>query len=61
MEFLPIIRDLCEQEILKKVPVTPGGKRFAYELTDKTRELKSVLLLLVKWGVKHIPGTAMTR
>ena len=31
--------------------------RYAYALTDKGRDLGGVLLALVRWGKKHIPGT----
>lgn len=32
-------------------------KRYAYTLTPKGEELGEVLLALVKWGKRHIPGT----
>jgi DNA-binding HxlR family transcriptional regulator len=32
--------------------------RHSYQLTEKGTELGDVLLALVKWGKKHIPGTA---
>ncbi|HMI53694.1 MAG TPA: helix-turn-helix domain-containing protein [Candidatus Saccharimonadales bacterium] len=31
--------------------------RYAYELTEKGKALGDVLLALVRWGKKHIPGT----
>jgi DNA-binding HxlR family transcriptional regulator len=31
--------------------------RYAYELTPKGAELGEVLLALVRWGKRHIPGT----
>jgi DNA-binding HxlR family transcriptional regulator len=31
--------------------------RYAYSLTPKGRDLGEVLLALVRWGRKHIPGT----
>ena len=31
--------------------------RYAYELTKKGKALRDVLLALVRWGKKHIPGT----
>ena|ERR1700722_11998951 len=31
--------------------------RYAYRLTEKGKELGDVLLALVRWGQKHIPGT----
>lgn len=36
--------------------------RYAYELSDKGRELGAILKAFVQWGKKHIPGTrVMTR
>jgi len=52
---------LHSQDIIKKVPISEGAKRHAYELSDKGKDLKTVLLPLAKWGMKHIPGTAMKR
>jgi DNA-binding HxlR family transcriptional regulator len=31
--------------------------RYAYSLTPKGRDLGDVVLALVRWGRKHIPGT----
>ena len=31
--------------------------RYAYSLTPKGRDLGDVVLALVRWGKKHIPGT----
>jgi DNA-binding HxlR family transcriptional regulator len=31
--------------------------RFTYALTDKGKELGGVVLALVRWGTKNIPGT----
>jgi DNA-binding HxlR family transcriptional regulator len=31
--------------------------RYEYTLSDKGKELGDVLLALVRWGKKHIPGT----
>lgn len=31
--------------------------RYAYQLTEKGAELGEVLLVLVRWGKRHIPGT----
>ena len=32
--------------------------RYAYKLTPKGAELGNVLLAIVKWGKRHIPGTS---
>ena len=31
--------------------------RYAYSLTDKGAALGEVLLAIVRWGKKHMPGT----
>lgn len=31
--------------------------RYAYELTEKGKALREVLVAYVRWGKKHIPGT----
>lgn len=31
--------------------------RYSYQLTEKGKELGGVLLALVEWGKRHIPGT----
>jgi len=31
--------------------------RYAYRLTEKGRDLQPVLLAMIDWGNKHIPGT----
>ncbi len=35
--------------------------RYAYALTDKGEALGEVLLAIVRWGSKHIPGTQVMR
>ena len=35
--------------------------RYAYSLTPKGRDLGDVVLALVRWGRKHIPGTRTLR
>jgi DNA-binding HxlR family transcriptional regulator len=35
--------------------------RYAYKLTDKGEALGEVLLAIVRWGSKHLPGTQVMR
>ena len=35
--------------------------RYAYTLSDKGKELGELLLAIVRWGTKHIPGTVVLR
>jgi len=44
--------DIIERSVYQERPV-----RYAYMLSAKGKELGEVLLALVRWGKKHIPGT----
>lgn len=35
--------------------------RYAYELTDKGKDLGEIVLAFVKWGRKHIPGAVVMK
>lgn len=39
----------------------PGGKRFAYEVTEKGRDLRPVLLAMKEWGLRWEEGTRAER
>lgn len=43
--------------IIRQVPAADGGKRMAYELTDKGLALRPVLKSLRDWGLDWEPGT----
>jgi DNA-binding HxlR family transcriptional regulator len=43
--------------IVTSTPYQERPVRYAYALTPKGRALGEVLLALVRWGKKHIPGT----
>lgn len=47
---------LVNQGVVNKVPV-PGGKRYAYKLTEKGRALGPVLIALKDWGLVWEDGT----
>ena len=44
------LNHLCEQAILRKVPVDESGRFFKYELTPKGEALYPVLVALMQWG-----------
>lgn len=44
-------------DIIRQVPASDGGKRMAYELTDKGLALRPVLKSLRDWGLTWEPGT----
>ena len=43
--------------IIRQVPAADGGKRMAYELTEKGLALRPVLKTLRDWGLAWEPGT----
>ena len=43
--------------IIESAPYQERPVRYAYTLTPKGRDLGDVVLALVRWGRKHIPGT----
>jgi len=47
---------LSEGGLISRVPLE-GGKRFAYELTEKGKALKPVLLAMKEWGLRWEEGT----
>lgn len=49
---------LLEGGVIAQVPVE-GGKRLAYELTEKGRALKPVLAAMKEWGLRWEEGTQM--
>ena len=48
---------LLEAGIVQQIPVADGSKRMAYELSEKGRALRPVLLSMRNWGLKWEPGT----
>jgi DNA-binding HxlR family transcriptional regulator len=48
---------LEEAGIIASSPYQERPIRYAYTLTDKGAALGDVLLALVRWGKRHIPGT----
>lgn len=48
---------LLEAGIVRQTPVSEGSKRLAYELTEKGRGLRGVLVSMRNWGLKWEPGT----
>ena len=48
---------LVNHGIAEKIPAADGTKRQAYQLTDKGKALKPVLLSMTKWGLKWEEGT----
>jgi DNA-binding HxlR family transcriptional regulator len=51
------LRRLEEAGIIEKSAYQERPVRFAYTLTPKGRDMGEILVALVRWGRKHIPGT----
>ena len=51
------LKRLEEARLIAKFAYQEHPVRYAYELTEKGKALSGVLLALVRWGKKHIPGT----
>jgi DNA-binding HxlR family transcriptional regulator len=55
------LKRLEEAGLIGKSAYQEHPVRYAYQLTEKGRELRDVLLALVRWGMKHIPGTRVLK
>jgi len=51
------LKRLEEARLIAKSAYQDRPVRYAYRLTKKGEALNDVLLALVRWGKKHIPGT----
>jgi DNA-binding HxlR family transcriptional regulator len=51
------LKRLEEARLITKSAYQEHPVRYAYGLTEKGKALSDVLLALVRWGKKHIPGT----
>ena len=51
------LRRLEEAGVIESRPYQERPVRYAYELSAKGRDLGEVVLALVRWGKRHIPGT----
>jgi DNA-binding HxlR family transcriptional regulator len=51
------LKRLEQAGIISRAAYQERPVRHAYALTDKGRDLGEVLLALVRWGKRHIPGT----
>jgi len=51
------LKKLEQRGLIAKSAYQQHPVRYAYSLTPKGKDLGEVLLALVRWGMKHIPGT----
>jgi DNA-binding HxlR family transcriptional regulator len=55
------LKKLEQRGLITKTAYQQHPVRHAYSLTEKGKDLGEVLLALVRWGMKHIPGTEALR
>lgn len=53
------LKRLEQAGIVSSTPYQERPVRYAYSLTPKGKELGDVLHAFVRWGKRHIPGTAV--
>ena len=46
------LKTLTEAGVIERVPLQEGGKRCAYKLTDKGRDLMPTMVAMMQWGEK---------
>lgn len=51
------LKRMAAAGLIEKSPYQQNPVRYAYTLTPKGADLKPVLLALIEWGNRHIPGT----
>jgi DNA-binding HxlR family transcriptional regulator len=51
------LRRLEGAGVIERSPYQERPVRYAYQLTEKGAALGDILLALVRWGKRHIPGT----
>jgi len=51
------LKKLEDAGLISKSPYQEHPVRYAYGLTEKGKALSDVLLAIVRWGKKYIPGT----
>ena len=51
------LKRLEKAGIITKAPYQQRPVRYSYTLTKRGRDLGDILLALVRWGKRHLPGT----
>ena len=51
------LKRLEENGLIEKSPYQQHPVRYEYHLTDKGQDLERLVQEMVRWGLKHIPGT----
>ncbi|MEP5763994.1 MAG: helix-turn-helix domain-containing protein [Halieaceae bacterium] len=52
------LKTLTDAGVIERVPLQEGGKRCAYQLTEKGRDLMPIMIAMLQWGDKwqQLPG-----
>ena len=53
------LKKLVEMELATKSPYGSHSRRMTYRLTEKGESLKPILKAIGRWGLRHIPNTAV--
>ncbi|NRB41183.1 MAG: helix-turn-helix transcriptional regulator [Pseudomonadales bacterium] len=51
------LKKLEAADLIAKQLYQTNPKRYEYHLTEKGKDLTPMMLELVRWGLKHVPGT----
>ncbi len=49
------LKKLVDAKLVEKRPYQTNPPRYEYHLTKAGKDLKGVVLSMVKWGLKHVP------
>ncbi|MEM9540484.1 MAG: helix-turn-helix domain-containing protein [Cyanobacteria bacterium P01_E01_bin.42] len=52
---------LEELELVTKQPYSNHSRRMSYHLTEKGESLRTLLKVMTRWGLKHLPDTEIPR
>ena len=55
------LRTLTDAAVIERVPLREGGRRYAYQLTDKGRDLLPVLVAINQWWDRWEPDASERR
>lgn len=50
------LNTLVEQGIFEKIDIGEKGTRFSYKLTEKGKDLRTMLYAMLQWGNEHLYG-----
>jgi len=51
------LKRLEENGLIEKTPYQHNPVRYQYHLTERGKDLEPLVQAMIRWGLKHIPGT----